>query len=184
MDEPYAGVGDGVDDFSLDPSGTTSTSPSLAVIGPNYSGGGPMEGASGVGAPSKLRLESPAAFDWIVKELAVRSDSSTLVSNSQDRYAVDNFQLVLAAPEEAIPHGSNPDYFYFAPDTVAFVASGVIDGVPFVAPAVNTGWVAFARKPTTWNPTIRFTMSDLEVRFVDPNSDTWDLTVVVKEWTE
>lgn len=185
LDEPYAGVGDGLDDFSLDPDpAASSTTPRFDVVGPNYSGGGPMEGTVDAGAPAKLRLENPASFVWTVKELSVRADGPTTVSNAEESYEVDDFQLNLAGPEEALPHSSNPKYFYFPPNTAAFLASGTIDGVPFIAPAVNSGWVAFTKKPTTHNPTPRFTMSTLPVEFVDPNGDTWHVDLVVKGWTE
>ncbi len=58
------------------------------------------------------------------------------------------------------------------------------EGIPFIAPAVNSGWVSFTKKSTTYNPTPRFTMSTLPVEFVDPNGDTWHVDLIVKGWTE
>lgn len=67
---------------------------------------------------------------------------------------------------------------------VQFVVAGVVDTVPFIAPAENTAWVAFSKKPNTWTSVNRFTMAGLDLRFTDPNGDDWDLEVEVKEWTE
>lgn len=186
LDEPYAGVGDGLDDFNLDPdpAAASSVTPRLDVTGPNYSGGGAMMGTVDIGAPAKLRIENPSSFEWTVKELSVRADGPTTVSNSEESYSVDDFQLNLAAPHEALAHSTVAEYFYFAPDTAAFVASGEIDGVPFIVPAVNSGWVSFTKKSTAYKSTPRFTMSTLPVEFVDPNGDTWHVDLIVKGWTE
>lgn len=141
----------------------------LVMLGPAYSGG-TVSASGDFDGPNLLKITDEGSNTWTLNTLALYSVAPVLVGNRDAQVEVSNFHMELLLPVSNVA-GTSGDFTIPAGDAY-FTVMGHGDGVPYVVVVRNQTAIDLERtSPTEWQT------SAFGVQFVDPDSNTWNLTV-------
>lgn len=155
---------------AYDPSDYTQTADSVdvVVLGPAYSGG-TVNASGDFDGPNLLKISNVATNTWTLDTLGLYSLAPLTVGNHDASVDVSDFHMELLFPVQNVS-GTSTGFTIPAGDAY-FNVIGKGDGVPYMLTVRNQTAIAFSVSQGKWNT------GALGVQFVDPDSNTWNLTV-------